>query len=121
MKIATEIAMKYGLKQCEACVTALCMKLPGLVLIIDVRKLTHTRPFIVHRSLYPDSAISDSGLHYGFLIEGIVYDNLHPSGVNREEWSTNFLFFNPNSGGESLVTEELVKEMTSEQFLSRKK
>jgi len=121
MNAATNIVKKYGLKQCEACVTALCLKLSGLVLVIDVRYLTHTRPFIIHKTLFPDSAISDTGLHYGFLIEGIVYDNLHHSGIKKNEWLSNFLFFNPRIGREAVITNEQVKEITSQQFLSRKK
>ncbi len=92
MNNAANISRKYGNYDCVSCITELALSLPGKILKIDVRTVTHTRPFIMHVSLYQDSAISDTGIHYGFLYDGKVYDNIHHDGIERSIWVTNFIF-----------------------------
>jgi hypothetical protein len=87
----------------------------------DVQALGGNRSNICHVSLFPDQAISRTGLHYGFLHNGKVYDNLHHTGVDRDTWTRSFVFFNARTGHETTVTTEYVSEMSGAAFLSRQK
>lgn len=118
MNLAAEISSKYRNLQCEACVKALASKLPGQVLKIDIRPFVRSsRAYIVHRKFYPNEAISITGLHYGFLFDGRVYDNLHHQGVLEEEWLSGFLFCNPGVAAEASIAIKHVSRLTPEQFL----
>ncbi|ENY6498357.1 papain fold toxin domain-containing protein [Vibrio parahaemolyticus] len=120
MVTPSEIAAKYKNRECSICVQALCESFSGTVLKIDIQDITPAKwRHIMHVSLSPNNSISTTGLHYAFLINGTVYDNLHPSGVSRKEWSSNFLFLSAN-GSEERITDIHISEMAIDVFLSEK-
>ena len=122
MSVASEIAKRFGNRQCVECVTALVSKLPGPVLEIDVTSLiSYKRADMVHATLVMSESISRTGRHFGFLHDGKVYDNLHHEGVLESEWISNFLFFNKVTGRECAVAAANVHRLTATQFLQRQK
>ena len=104
------------------CVTALVSKLPGVVLEIDVTSLvSYKRSDMIHATIVMSESVSRTGRHYGFLYQGKVYDNLHHDGVEETEWMANFIYFDKNTGRESVVRSENVHRRTATQFLQRQK
>lgn len=118
---ASDIARRFGNRQCVACVTELATQLPGTVLEIDVRKNTSKISHIVHAIITTTESISETGLHYGFLHDGLVYDNLSHEGVPEAEWISNLLYFHKSTGKETPVKPEDVNRLTATQFLQRSK
>lgn len=119
MDIATNICQKYTNFECVACVRELSIKLNGSVLKIDIRPSnSHARAFIVHKNLFPDSSISDTGLHYGFLLNDLVFDNLHHQGIPQKTWESNFLYRSPVHGGECVVTSNDITIISTQRFLA---
>ena len=119
MSTPSEIATEYKNRECSECVQALCKSFSGTVLVIDIQEITRSKwRHIMHVTLFPNNSISTTGLHYAFLIDDTVYDNLHPSGISKEEWSSSFLFLSAN--GEDPITDLHIKEITIKQFLSIK-
>ena len=39
---------------------------------------------------YPNEAISRNGMHYGYLYNDIVYCNIYPEGLPKEQWINSF-------------------------------
>ncbi|EKA2635130.1 papain fold toxin domain-containing protein [Vibrio alginolyticus] len=116
MATVTEIASFYGPGQCLDCVNALCEKFDGLVLIIDIREITSSkRAFIMNISKSPNNAISSTGLHYAFLFQGAVYDNLYHSGVNKGVWLDSFSYLD-SKGQEVIIPSDFIKELTIKEF-----
>ena len=121
MKTPSEIADTYNDRmQCVECVTALCKSdYSGKVLVIDTQKInSQLSRYLMNIDNYPRHSISRTGIHYAFLIEDTVYDNLYHSGINREDWVSSFSYPFDNTDRLFPITEDHIKEITKEQFLS---
>lgn len=118
---ASDIARRFRNRECVACVTALATQLPGVILEIDVRKNTGKISHIVHANIQTTESISETGLHYGFLHEDLVYDNLDHDGVPEAEWLANLIYFHKDTGKETSVKSEEVRRLSAKQFLQRPK
>ncbi|EHK5158185.1 hypothetical protein HJ150_22900 [Vibrio parahaemolyticus] len=116
MATVTEIASFYGPGECLDCVNALCENFDGLVLIIDIRDITSSqRAHIMNISKSPNNAISNTGLHYAFLFQGTVYDNLYHSGVTKRVWLKSFIYLDRDFQ-EVTIPSASIKELTIEEF-----
>ncbi|MCZ4309895.1 papain fold toxin domain-containing protein [Vibrio atlanticus] len=119
MTLATEIAKKYKRKECLMCVTELCQNIQGTVLTIDIQDLTgFNRNYIYYEDGSDNFSISDTGLHYGFLVGANVYDNLNSKGVSEKDWLAKFLFHCPEKGP-TTVTSAHVRRQCSVKFLEQ--
>lgn len=116
MPTISEIAERFDRLECLDSVVELSNRFPGTILEIDIQEYASpNREYISHVNLYPGYAISESGLHYGFLNEGIVYDNLHPLGIGKENWPSSFAFFD-RIAGETRVNNNYIRELSIDEF-----
>ncbi|EGQ8047695.1 hypothetical protein HYO05_23195 [Vibrio parahaemolyticus] len=122
-----EVAGKYKNQfECMEYVNALCKHgFQGEVLVIDTQKIItdndkNLNLIIMNIEQEPNRQISNTGLHYAFLIGDMVYDNVYPKGVKKEEWVSSFSY--PIDLTDTLhpITDKHIREITQEEFLSIK-
>ncbi len=86
------IARKYGKYQCLAAAKAMAKYLYEKKIDAKIVKLWYITD-LKFPYLYSDSAqdvISTNGVHYGVLLNGKIYCNIHPKGLAKLEWINDF-------------------------------
>ena len=89
-RVASRIATKYGLYECDACAADIIKKLGRGASAWALR----IRP--VDGSLFiglarTESLVSNNRSHIGVQVDDWVFDNLHPEGVPAVEWPGRFI------------------------------
>ena len=98
--LAKGVARKYGFNQCRPCATELRQAFIGAGKTGRVLRLATKGGlgFIVMRdprfalpfSTPGNSAIADSGQHFGVQVGDYVFDNIHRAGILRSAWEATF-------------------------------
>lgn len=106
--LLSPICAEYGKFKCVDCAEHLEKKLTGSGWNIKYLKLDaigpkNGRPLVLCAELYDDFAgmyanwvdsvdtvIADTSLHYGVEVNGIVFDNVFPNGIERADWERIF-------------------------------
>ena len=98
--VALNITKKYGYNQCRDCATELreifeAIGKKGVVLrlysnfqFIVMSDQNFKLPFKVPEP--GEVAICDSGQHFGVLVDGYVFDNIHRKGMSSSIWESTF-------------------------------
>ena len=99
----SSIATKYKNLECEPCANKLmdCIKNNG----INGKKISMSAQNAYQDIIYSNSfgeAISYNGKHFAIEFNGKVYDNIHPNGIEFNEWISDF----DSSGVISYIIEE---------------
>lgn len=58
--------------------------------IIKLRTKKRNDFFIISNRYSDSESITDNGIHYGVEVFGLVFDNLSPQGLPRDEWINDF-------------------------------
>lgn len=58
--------------------------------IIKLRTKKRNDFFIISNRYSDSESITDNGIHYGVEVYGLVFDNLSPQGLPRDEWINDF-------------------------------
>lgn len=93
-----QIASKYEIFQCDKCAKALTrfIKRHGQKYgVKEAKQITIKTGYsrirdIKSRITYDGQLISYTGFQMAIEIDGMVYDNLNPSGISKTEWSSKF-------------------------------
>jgi len=91
-----QIARKYKIFECDRCAKALTRWLKrygrkyGVKQAKQIRIETGCTDIydIKSRIIYDNQLIAETGFHMAVEVDGIVYDNLNPSGVAKAEWTS---------------------------------
>ena len=87
--IITKIASKYRLFQCKPCADKIIKVLKSMNIKGEVLEVTTNSNKGIHGNIWSDVAqqnISTNGTHKAVLVDGKVYDNINPLGVNYDSW-----------------------------------
>ncbi len=98
-QVASAIASRFDVFDCDACAREIAMAL-GKSSLATFEVLRPADGSDVIGLLESAEQVSTNGLHVGVAIAGKVFDNLHPHGVPQAEWAQRFV---------SIVPEPLVQ------------
>lgn len=108
----TTIAKSFKIFQCEECATAIQEFLirkgkSGKIIKLYTGKEQGKYGNIYHDGLKKN--ISTNGHHQGIAViinnQELIFDNLHPQGINRQEWLNNFYCIAMDLGSDFNITE----------------
>ncbi len=91
--VAAKVTGKYGLEQCVECANDLVkvLKRKGVEgQLIEINAATKEFPYIMSATFGERQAISANGRHVGVLVNGIVFDNIHKTGLPYAKWLADF-------------------------------
>jgi RHS repeat-associated protein len=94
-KIAAQAAQPFKNKigKCEECAAHIKAKMQAAGehgVVIKIVKPTKAKEYDYIYSDSQGKVISTNGEHFGVLANGLVYDNLHPDGLPRDQWLNDF-------------------------------
>lgn len=58
--------------------------------VLELRTPYRDEDYILSDRLSSSESITDNGQHYGVEVRGLVFDNISPKGMRREDWLKDF-------------------------------
>ncbi len=106
-----KIASQFQLFQCEECASAiqeylLTNKIKGKLIKLETGSSEDPFGNIYHEKLQCN--ISVNGKHCGIIVQmekEIVFDNIYPRGISKQQWLDNFYSPIKDFGGDFQITE----------------
>lgn len=87
--IIPSIARQFDNLQCMECADAIISALKTEGLAAEVLDVVTPKSTGMQANIWSDAAgmnISENGRHRAILVDGKVYDNIHPNGISYEDW-----------------------------------
>ncbi|NCR55997.1 MAG: hypothetical protein GPJ10_22320 [Microcystis aeruginosa L211-07] len=87
------IVSQFQLYQCYECARAVMQWLTDNEIegkVIELKTRYHDEDYIISDRIGNDQSITINGKHYGVEVRGIVFDNLSPQGMTRDDWLKDF-------------------------------
>lgn len=88
-----DISSQFPNLECDKCAIAMKSWLDSNRIerkILKLRTKKRNDFFIISSRFSNNESITDNGIHYGVEVLGLVFDNLSPQGLPRNEWINDF-------------------------------
>jgi hypothetical protein len=87
------IVSQFDLYQCQDCAKTVLQWLADNHIegeLLQLRTRYNDENYIISDRLGNEQAITANGKHYGVEVRGLVFDNLSPRGMTKENWLNDF-------------------------------